>query len=145
MEVTNANAAIIETGRGPTIAGTRITLYDVMDYLKDDWHPKHIAMWLRLTPEQMAGALAYLKEHEAEMEERYAAMLRRAEEERRYWEERNKDRYNLPVGPPANYKIAIGRARLAAIKQERERQEQAKREQAEREQARPEQETCKSS
>ena len=140
METNNNNATIIETGRGPTIAGTRITLYDVMEYLKDDWHPKHIAMRLRLTPEQIAGAMAYLKEHETEMEQRYADMLRRAEEERRYWEERNKDRYKLPGGPPANYKIAIGRARLAAIKQERERQKQAEREQAKREQ-----ETCKSS
>lgn len=145
MEIDNGNVMIIETGRGPTIAGTRISLYDIMDYLKDDWHPKHIANWLRLTPEQMAGAMAWLEEHEAEMERRYADMLRRAEEERRYWEERNKDRYKLPAGPPANYKIAIGRARLAAIKQERERQEQAKREQAENQQANREQETCKSS
>jgi len=125
METNNGNAAIIETGRGPTIAGTRISLYDVMDYLKDDWHPKHIARWLRLTPEQIAGAMDYLREHGAEMEQRYANMLRRAEEERRYWEERNKDRENWPVGPPANYKIAIARARLAAIKQERARQAEA--------------------
>jgi uncharacterized protein (DUF433 family) len=125
METNNSNAMIIETGRGPTIAGTRISLYDIMDYLKDDWHPKHIANWLRLTPEQMAGAMAWLKEHETEMERRYADMLRRAEEERRYWEERNKDRENWPVGPPANYKIAIARARLQAIKQERARQAQA--------------------
>jgi len=69
--------------------------------------------------------MAYLKEHEAEMEQRYADMLRRVEEERRYWEERNKDRENQPVGPPANYKIAIARARLEAIKQERARQAQA--------------------
>lgn len=125
METNNGNAAIIETGRGPTIAGTRISLYDVMDYLKDDWHPKHIARWLRLTPEQIAGAMDYLREHEAEMGQRYANMLHRAEEERRYWEERNKDRYNMPVGPPANYNIAIGRARLTAIKQERARQAEA--------------------
>lgn len=135
METQNGNQIIIETGRGPSISGKRITLYDVMDYLKDDWHPKHIANWLRLTPEEIAGAMAYLKEHEAEMEERYAAMLQRAEEERRYWEERNKDRYKLPAGPPADYRIAIGRARLAALKRERERQAQAKQEQAQQEQA----------
>jgi uncharacterized protein (DUF433 family) len=140
METNNSNAVVIETGRGPTIAGTRISLYDVMDYLKDDWHPKHIAIWLRLTPEQIDGALAYLKEHEAEMEERYAAMLQRAEEERRYWEERNKERENWPVGPPANYKIAIARARLAAIKQERARQAQANQAATE-----PALEECKSS
>ena len=135
METQNGNQIIIETGRGPSISGKRITLYDVMEYLKDDWHPKHIANWLRLTPEEIAGAMAYLKEHEAEMEERYAAVLRRAEEERRYWEERNKDRDKLPVGPPANAGIAIARARLTAIRQEQARQAQAE----------AEREKCKSS
>lgn len=125
MTTQNGNHIIIETGRGPSISGKRITLYDVMDYLKDDWHPKHIARWLQLTPEEIAGAMAYLKEHEAEMEERYVAMLKRAQEERRYWEERNKDRENWPVSSPANAGIAIARARLTAIRQEQARQAQA--------------------
>ena len=34
--------AIIRTERGLTIAGTRITLYDVMDYLKAQYPPKLI-------------------------------------------------------------------------------------------------------
>lgn len=32
----NKQAAIIHTERGLTIAGTRITLYDVIDYLESD-------------------------------------------------------------------------------------------------------------
>ena len=31
---------VVRTERGLSIAGTRITLYDVMDYLKADWPPK---------------------------------------------------------------------------------------------------------
>lgn len=125
METQNGKQIIIETGRGPSISGRRITLYDVMEYLKDDWHPKHIANWLGLTPEEIEGALAYLKEHEAEMEEQYAVVLKNAEEERRYWEERNKERDTWPVGPPAHAGIAIARARLTAIRQEQARQAQA--------------------
>jgi len=37
--VSNGQSAIIRTERGLTIAGTRITLYDVMDYLKAQYPP----------------------------------------------------------------------------------------------------------
>lgn len=39
---TNAQAAIIRTERGLTIAGTRITIYDVMDYVTAQYPPKFI-------------------------------------------------------------------------------------------------------
>lgn len=115
------NGIIVRTERGPSIKGTRLTIYSLMEYLKDGWTPKHTAQWFNLTPEEMDAVMAYLKANEAELEAEYAEVLRRAEEERIYWTERNKDRARLPGGPPANYKIAIGRARLAALKQERER------------------------
>ena len=38
MQVAPHEATIIDRGRGPEIAGTRITVYDVMDYLKHGWH-----------------------------------------------------------------------------------------------------------
>lgn len=117
----NTNEFIKLTPRGPCVAGTRLTIYILMEHLKDGWLPKHVANWFRLTPAQMDGVMAYIKANEAELEKKYAEVMRRAEEERVYWTERNKDRDKLPGGPPANYKIAIGRARLAAIKQERER------------------------
>jgi len=44
--VSNGQSAIIRTERGLTIAGTRITLYDVMDYLKAQYPP----IVLRLKP-----------------------------------------------------------------------------------------------
>ena len=36
-------AKIIDRGRGPEIAGTRITVYDVLDYHKSEWHRDMIA------------------------------------------------------------------------------------------------------
>lgn len=42
----NKQSAIIRTERGLTIAGTRITLYDVMDYLTSGWFPQLIQDWL---------------------------------------------------------------------------------------------------
>lgn len=38
----NGQGAIIRTERGLTSAGTRITLYDVMEHLKAGWTPKLI-------------------------------------------------------------------------------------------------------
>jgi hypothetical protein len=40
--VSNQQPTIIRTERGLTISGTRITLYDVMDYIKAQYPPKFI-------------------------------------------------------------------------------------------------------
>ena len=55
---------IIRTERGLTIAGTRITVYDVMDYLKADWPPRLIQHWLSLSETQINDALAYIRDHQ---------------------------------------------------------------------------------
>ena len=45
----NGHAAIIRTERGLTISGTRITLYDVMDYVTAHYPPKFIRSLFDLT------------------------------------------------------------------------------------------------
>jgi uncharacterized protein (DUF433 family) len=89
---TTDQPTVIRTGRGLTIAGTRITLYQVMDYLKDDWPPHLIQHWLDITEKQMADVIAYIDSHREEVEAEYKLVLREAEEERQYWEERNRAR-----------------------------------------------------
>src|SRR5581483_12280827 len=86
------NPTVVRNERGLSIKGTRITLYDVLDYLHDDWPPKLIGNWLNLTTEQMADVMAYISEHREEVEAEYQEVLRRAEEVRQYWEERNRER-----------------------------------------------------
>ncbi len=57
--MTNAsNQYIVNTERGLALRGTRITLYDVMDYLKADYPHKYIRDIFNLTDEQMNGVLA---------------------------------------------------------------------------------------
>ena len=46
-------AKIIDRGRGPEIAGTRITVYDVLDYLQAGWRCEHIAGLFRLPPDEI--------------------------------------------------------------------------------------------
>lgn len=76
----NGQAAIIRTERGLTIAGTRITLYDVMDYVKEQYPPKFIRGLFDLTEEQINAALAYIKTNRADVEAEYQIVLKEAEE-----------------------------------------------------------------
>ena len=56
-------AKIIDRGRGPEIEGTRITVYDVVDYLKEDWRAEQIAAMFRLPLEDIEAAMDYIERH----------------------------------------------------------------------------------
>ena len=88
----NGKTAIIRTERGLTIAGTRITLYDVMDHLAAGWTPKLILNWLPLTEEQLNAALFYIDANRTAVETEYQTVLQATQEMREYWEEKNRDR-----------------------------------------------------
>ncbi|NES19058.1 MAG: DUF433 domain-containing protein [Symploca sp. SIO3E6] len=85
----NGKATIARTERGLTISGTRITLYDIMDYLKAQYPPKFIRGLFNLTDEQINVALAYIKANRAEVEAEYQVVLKQCEELREYYEKRN--------------------------------------------------------
>lgn len=83
---------IERTDNSLTIGGTRITLYDVMDYVTMDWPPRLIRDRLNLTDQQIAVALEYITTHRAEVEAEYQQVLEIALENRRYWETYNRER-----------------------------------------------------
>ncbi|MBD2058304.1 DUF433 domain-containing protein [Oculatella sp. FACHB-28] len=91
--VWNGQTAIIRTERGLTIAGTRITLYDVMDFLKAQYPSKLIRDKLNLTDTQINAALAYLETNRTQVESEYQEALHVREEIRQYWEERNREHF----------------------------------------------------
>jgi uncharacterized protein (DUF433 family) len=68
---------IIDRGRGPEIAGTRITVYDVLDYASKGYPPAFIASLFRVSSGQVQAALDYIKEHEGEVTAEYREMLAR--------------------------------------------------------------------
>ena len=70
-------AKIIDRGRGPEIAGTRITVFDVLDYHKNGWHRDMIADTLSLSSLQVEVAIRYIDEHRDEVMADYAEMLAR--------------------------------------------------------------------
>ena len=87
----NEQVVIVRTERGLTIAGTRITLYDVMDYVTAQYPPKFIQGLFELTKEQINVALAYIEANHAEVEAEYQLVLKEAEELRQYYEEQNRE------------------------------------------------------
>lgn len=102
--------AIIRTERGLTIAGTRITLYDVMDYVIAQYPDEFIRLLFDLTEVQINAVLSYIKENRDEVEREYEIVLKQAEENRQYWEKRHQEHFaRLEVIPSK-----LGREKLWA-------------------------------
>ncbi|WGV25222.1 DUF433 domain-containing protein [Halotia branconii] len=87
----NKQSLIIRTERGLMISGTRITLYDVMDYVTAQYPPKFIQGLFELTDEQINVALSYIETNRAEVEAEYQQILKEAEELQQYYQEQNRE------------------------------------------------------
>src|SRR5260370_593529 len=97
-------AVIIDRGRGPEIAGTRITVYDIMDYYKQGWHHTGIAATLRISSAKVIAAIEYIEAHKEEVLAEYQKIL---------------DRNARGNPPEIEAKRAATRARIEAILAER--------------------------
>ncbi len=93
-------AKIIDRGRGPEIEGTRITVYDVMDYLQEGWRYDQIAGLFRLPPDDIQAAIQYIEVHHAEVMADYQQILARHSQ--------------VPYPPEVQAKLARSRQKLQA-------------------------------
>jgi uncharacterized protein (DUF433 family) len=84
------NRTVIRTSRGLTVNGTRLTLYDIRDYLKGEDSLKNIRDLFNLTDEEMLDILDYMYLNKEEFEKEYQKILELAAEHRKYWEEKNR-------------------------------------------------------
>ena len=79
--MTAVTPLIEETPRGPSIAGTRITIYSVMDYIKNNRSKEYILNRMPLiTAEQLDAVYEYIEQHREAVESEYEAILRRSAE-----------------------------------------------------------------
>ena len=116
----NGKTTIIRTERGLTISGTRITLYDVMDYVTAQYPSKFIQGLFDLTEEQINIALAYIETHRAEVEAEYRQVLKEAEKLRQYYEEQNRERVARSAAQPPKPGTEAAWEKLRAAKAKRE-------------------------
>lgn len=91
---------IIRTERGLTVSGSRITIYDVMDY-----YLKHSIAYVQealpfLSEAQLRAAIDYIESNREEVEAEYQIVLANAEKNRLYWEKRRKEREALIASRP---------------------------------------------
>jgi uncharacterized protein (DUF433 family) len=93
-------ARIIDRGRGPEIAGTRITVYDVLDYLPEGWRSDQIAELFRLPPDEIQAAIRYIEDHKDEVMAAYRQILARHR--------------NVQYPPEVQVKLARNRQKLQA-------------------------------
>jgi uncharacterized protein (DUF433 family) len=110
----NQSATIVRTERGLTIAGTRITLYDVMDYVTAQYPHQFIRSMLNLSDEQVDEALAYITANRAEVEAEYQLVLQETEALRQYYEVENSERMARIAAKPIDPSTAAIRAKLQA-------------------------------
>ena len=116
----NSQSAIIRNERGLTIAGTRITLYDLMDYVTAQYPPKFIQGLFELTDEQISTALAYIESNRAEVETEYQQVIRETEALRQYYEEQNRERVAQIAKQPPKPGTEAAWEKLRAIRAKRE-------------------------
>jgi uncharacterized protein (DUF433 family) len=118
-QISHYPANITCTERGLGIAGTRITLYQFMDYIHAG-HPSQVIRqdFPQITDEQFEAAMSYIEAHWAEVDAEYHIIVKDDEKTRQYWEERNRERF-VQISPeqskPEHLEI---RAKLAAWKAE---------------------------
>jgi hypothetical protein len=84
-----------------------------MDYVTAGYSPNLIQERLKLTDRQIADVMAYIEQHRAEVDTEYQQVLREAEENRRYWEERNREHLEAMRALPATPEQAAIRAKIA--------------------------------
>jgi uncharacterized protein (DUF433 family) len=94
--------AIIDRGRGPEIAGSRITVYDVLAETEAGASPEELAREWGLHTEQIEAALRYIEEHRAEVLEDYR---------------RIKERHARGNPPEVREKEAASRARFLELRE----------------------------
>jgi uncharacterized protein (DUF433 family) len=68
---------IIDRGRGPELAGTRITVFDLIPYLEAGRSPDYIAAVLELSKAEVDALMQYIEEHRVEVMAEHAKIEER--------------------------------------------------------------------
>jgi uncharacterized protein (DUF433 family) len=113
-----APGVVRRTDRGLCLAGRRITLYLVMDYLQAGWPSHLISHWLGLNEAEVTNAINYIEAHRQEFEAEYADIVQSAAEREAYWREFNSDRRGNPGNRHYTQQQAAAWDRLKTLKQE---------------------------
>jgi len=97
---TSTTPLIVETGRGPCIAGRRTTLYVIYEHLQSGLDREFIKKHLLLSDAQLDAAIAYIAQHKNQIERDYAEIVRCSEHRQAYYEQMYCGRSRFPLDMP---------------------------------------------
>jgi hypothetical protein len=113
--------SVIRTERGLTVGGTRLTLYFLEDHFRAGWPKEMVQQWFNLTDREIADVTGYLAAHRDEFDAEYREVLTKVDSNRKYWEERNRERFERIKNAPLTPEQAARRAKLEELKRRRSR------------------------
>jgi polyhydroxyalkanoate synthesis regulator phasin len=111
--------SVVRTERGLTVGGRRLTLYLLEDHFKAGYPPQLVQDIFRLSDKEIVDVVGYIQAHRDEFEAEYQSVLKKADENRRYWEERNRERMEQIKNTPPTPEVAAKRARLEELRRRR--------------------------
>jgi uncharacterized protein (DUF433 family) len=115
--VSNQQAEVVRTERGLVIAGTRITLYQFIDYIHSGYPLQVIRQYFpQITDEQFEAAISYIEANRTEIEAEYQIVVKKNEEVRQYWEARNSEHFAQIAAMSSKPSKEAIRLKLAAWK-----------------------------
>ena len=112
MAALTTTASIVETGRGPSIAGTRTTVFSVMDFLKSGESRERIKQLLLISDDQLDAVLEYIDAHKSAIEEEYSEIVRCSEIRKEMSERIFRERSPISPDLPADQRRELLRQRL---------------------------------
>jgi uncharacterized protein (DUF433 family) len=112
MSTLTEKALIVESPRGPSIAGTRTTVFSIMDSLKSGSSREVIKDLFLISEEQLEAVLEYIAAHREEVEREYAEIVRRSTERRDLYEEVFLSHSSIPPKAPVEEQRRILRRKL---------------------------------
>jgi uncharacterized protein (DUF433 family) len=123
MSQTEASHIVVAPGivrradRGLCLAGKRVTLYLIMDYLKAGWPPHLMRHWLDLSEAELHHAVQYIETNRTAFEAEYAEVVQQAQAREQYWRERQHQRKPKMLERHFTPEQAAAWARLKALTQ----------------------------
>jgi hypothetical protein len=90
-----------------------------MEFLNAEWTREQIRDYFELTDNQIDESLNYIHQHRSEVEAEYEQVLADFEEVRRYWDERNRERFAEIARLPPKPGMEEAWAKLQAAKAKR--------------------------
>lgn len=119
-----AEGIVRRSDRGLCIIGTRIPVFDIMDYLNAGWTREMLLEYVAINEQQLQNALDFIERGGAELRAAHAVFNRKADEMEREWRERHeKHKAELKAKglwgkPPADPKLLPAWERLQALRRE---------------------------